>query len=318
YIREGRESEPKRVVVKRFSPGWVAAAAVVIVLLGAGWWFMTRRAGVDAAVSRAPFLPAAGDSHPVTMILGDGRVMYPEAFRVGERIAGDGGMTITRTANGVAYSIDAGGARDENPVTHNIHIGRGRTGSFQIRFVDGSRVLLDTDTRFAYSVGLRTGPEPVVEGQAFFSIAHNDPSHPLKIWTGKGESVTVLGTSFNVRSYPGEVRGTVDLYSGRLRVDRMELRKMAGPDDIPAWTRPPAKSPYFEFQNTPLPEALQEVAAWYGKDVFNPGDIQGVRVTGKLPRGETLEHTLGALQLVQGRHAVLKSSEDTILVAAGD
>lgn len=340
HIRESKEErEPVRSIAWR-AWRWPAAAVIVLGLLGGGLWFGMRKANDTAGtVVRAPFMPAAaeGGNDAVVLMLSDGRLVHPTAARVGERIAEDGGLSISRTANGIIYAKISDGGDAQMSLTHSIHIGRGLIGSFQVRFPDGSKVSLDTNTRLAYAVPLRAGPEPVVEGQAFFAIAHNDPAHPLRIWTGKDESLTVLGTSFNVRSYPGEHRGTVELYTGKLRVNRkrdslllvadrsavmteergLQLQTMGPHDGIPAWTRPPAKSPYFEFQNTPLAEALQEVASWYGMNVSNPGDVPGVPLTGKWPHGETLEHTLQALQQVQGRNAALRSRQDTIIVAPG-
>lgn len=341
HIRRSKEAEaePVRPVGRRVWR-WPAAAAIGLILLGAGWWFGSRRAGdVAGTVTRASFMPLAaeGGDDAVTLMLGDGRLIHLATVRAGVRIAEEGGLSITRTANGIAYTQLSGDADAVKAVVHSIHIGRRLVGSFQVRFPDGSKVSLDTNSRLAYSLPLRTGPEPVVEGQAFFAIAHNDFAHPLIIWTGKRKNVTVLGTSFNVRNYPGEARDTVELYSGKLRVNNrqesllleagrravvggdgeLQLQSMGAHDFIPAWARPAAKSPYFEFQNTPLARALEEVASWYGMTVVNPGGVPGVPVTGKLPHGDSPENTLQALQQVQGRHAVLTSRGDTIYVAPG-
>lgn len=338
-----RQTKEEKTPVRRMgwrSWKWPAAAAIVVGLVGGGVWYGMRRTdAIVAAANRAPFMPAAaeGGNDAVVLLLSDGRLIHPAAARVGDRIAEDGGLSITRTSNGIVYANISGNNSAVQAVTHSIHIGRGLTGSFQLRFPDGSKVSLDTNSRLAYSLPLRTGPEPVVEGQAFFAIAHNDPAHPLRIWTGKGESLTVLGTSFNVRSYPGERGGKVDLYTGKLRVNRkqdslllmadrsavmtdelgLQLQAMGPHGRIPGWARPPAKSPYFEFQNTPLADAIEEVAGWYGMNVVNAGSVPGVPVSGKLPRSESMEHTLKALQQVQGRSAVLRSVADTIYVGPG-
>jgi len=342
HIRRSKEAEAEpigRVAWRAWR--WPAAAAIGLVLLGGGWWFGLRRANDAAgAVTRAPFMPLAaeGGDDAVTLMLGDGRLIHPATARIGERIVEAGGLSITRTINGIAYTkLSEKDADAMKPVVHSIHTGRRLIGSFQVGFPDGSRVSLDTNSQLAYSLPLRTGPEPVVEGQAFFAIAHNDPAHPLTIWTGKGQSLTVLGTSFNVRSYPGEAQGAVELYTGKLRVNRkrdnlvldagrraimtgdgeLELQAMGPHGYIPAWARPPAKSPYFEFRDTPLGGALEEVAGWYGLSVVNPGDVRGVPVTGKLPHGESPEEVLQALQQVQGGHAVLQIRGDTLYVAPG-
>lgn len=341
YIRKSRETEAgSEPQAERFGWGRMTAAAIVLVLIGGVWWYLRDRAGDAAPVRKALFAAAAGASTNVEMTLANGRVIHPEAARPGELIGRDGQAEIFRTYTGIRYS--AVGETGSEATTHSISIGRGigrgLAGSFTIMFPDGSKVSLDTNTRFAYSVQLKSGPEPVVEGQAFFEIAHNDPAHPLRVWTGNGESMTVLGTAFNVRSYADEPEGKVELYSGKLRVNRkrdsillepnsmavmgkgqgLALRKMGRHGEVPDWMHSPVKSPYFEFQNTPLPIALREVADWYGKSVIVTNGVDGVPITGKLPHSETLEHTLNALQQVQGRNALLRIRTDTIILSPGN
>jgi ferric-dicitrate binding protein FerR (iron transport regulator) len=338
HIRESKGESVPVVPFRRRVWRWVAAAAAVGTLIGGGWFFSSRSGGGSDAVKKASLVAMVGSGSDITMSVGNGRVVHPLRFKSGEVIGDFEGVRVVRTDNGVGYAISGvGGQASGLAATHHINIGRNVSQAFQVSFPDGSQVWLDTNTRFAFAAPLRGEVEPVVEGQAFFQIAPHDPGHPLRIWTGKGEMLRILGTSFTVRSYAGEAQGKVELYTGKVQVHRkkdslllapdqlavmteaggLELQKMGPHGKIPVWTRPPAKSPYFEFQNTPLSEALHEVAVWYGQNVFNPDHVEGVDVTGKLPRSESLEHTLQALQQVQGWHAVLKNKADTIYVSRG-
>jgi len=341
HIRESKGEVVQVIPSRQWVRRWVTAAAAVIVLIGSGW-FVAKYGGVrPEVIKRASLVAMVGSGSDITMSLGRGSV-HPLRFRSGEVIGVFDGVKIVRTDNGVGY-VNSDPNRFVAAVsgvsaTHSINVGRDVTQAFQVSFPDGSQVWLDSNTRFAYSVPLRSGMEPVVEGQAFFKIAPHDPGHPLRLWTGKGEALLVLGTSFTVRRYAGEAQGRVELYTGRLQVHHkkdsvllapdlmavvtegrgLKLEKMGPHEEIPGWARPRARSPYFEFQNTPLPEALREVAAWYGQSVSNPDNIQGVPVTGKLPHSESMSHTLQALQQVQGWHATLKANADTIYVSPGD
>ncbi|HEY4338276.1 MAG TPA: FecR family protein [Puia sp.] len=342
HIRESKENElaPAHEHDRNIPWGWIAAASVVVLVFGFGWWRQEQRTELAGRpVEKAQFIasvsPAAHSG--VEVWLADGQVVHPENLKPGETRTANGEILFTRTEDGIEYAPSTNEDNDK-AATQYISIGRGVRQAFQVKFPDGTRIWLDSNTRIAFGRDFRTGPEPVLEGQAFFDVARHDPAHPLRVWTGRGESMTVLGTSFNVRSYAADARATVELYTGKLRVNRdkdsllltpsqmalmtadngLQLQSMGVHGDTPLWMLPAGKSPYFEFQNTPLSLALNEVAGWYRKSVSNPEGVPGIPVTGKLAHSQTLENTLAALQRVQSGHAILRSNADTIFVTRGD
>jgi transmembrane sensor len=82
---------------------------------------------------------------------------------------------------------------------------------------DGSSVTLNADSRLKYPAGF-DGPirEVYLTGEAFFNI-QKDPDHPFIIHTDK-MTIRVLGTSFNVRSYPGDAVMETTLLQGSIEV----------------------------------------------------------------------------------------------------
>jgi transmembrane sensor len=348
HVREGKGEESpnkiesrttERMISRKKSIGpdatrWVAAASVVLMLAGMGWWYSAwKSAGGGELKLQQPLaatLPRAS-GHGVEMRLAGGKIIDASSVQPGAVLAREGGVVITRTSNGVGYAPEG---RMDDRVIHTISTDGSLRQPFEIDLPNGSKVWLDGRTRFAYTPGLREGAEPVVEGQAFFVIAPSVASRPLRVWTGKGEVLTVLGTSFNVRSFAAEPESKVELYTGALRVtrktdslllkpSRMVLLKseialasleMGVHGEIPDWMHPPAASPYFEFRNTPLSTALAEVAGWYRKTIANPDSVKGIPVTGKLPRSKPLGNTLQALEQVQEGKVFLVERGDTIHV----
>jgi transmembrane sensor len=84
----------------------------------------------------------------------------------------------------------------------------------QISLPDGSRLSLDTDSAVdvAFSPGRRS--LTLVKGRALFDV-ERDPSRPFQVRAGDRE-VVALGTRFDVRVDPGQVR--VTLFEGRVAV----------------------------------------------------------------------------------------------------
>ena len=82
---------------------------------------------------------------------------------------------------------------------------------------DGTEVWLNSQTKLTYPA-LFSGKERrvTVEGEAFFDVAKN-PEKPF-IVSSQGVEMKVLGTKFNVHSYPGKETIQTSLLEGGLKV----------------------------------------------------------------------------------------------------
>jgi transmembrane sensor len=91
----------------------------------------------------------------------------------------------------------------------------GERKSFQLP--DGSKVMLNAGSSLRIPVGFnRSGREISLEGEAFFDVAR-DASKPFVIHTAKMD-IKVLGTSFNVKAYPGDARTETSLLTGSVEI----------------------------------------------------------------------------------------------------
>ena len=84
---------------------------------------------------------------------------------------------------------------------------------------DGTRVWLNAASRITYAkdFGGAGGREVTLSGEAFFDVTHN-PAKPFVIHTTRVD-IKVLGTSFNVKSYPTEKTTETVLVHGSIEVD---------------------------------------------------------------------------------------------------
>ncbi len=86
-----------------------------------------------------------------------------------------------------------------------------------IRLPDGTQVWLNGGTKLSYSNDfIKNTREVDLVGEAFFDVSH-DPAHPFIIHTNK-INIKVLGTAFNVRSYPQDETVETSLVRGKIEV----------------------------------------------------------------------------------------------------
>lgn len=89
----------------------------------------------------------------------------------------------------------------------------------QVVLPDGSTVWLLAGSTLRYPEAFPEGQRPVelVNGMAFFSVAHN-PQSPFTVTAPGDVRTTVLGTSFNITGYEESDHVTVSVRTGRVNV----------------------------------------------------------------------------------------------------
>lgn len=86
-----------------------------------------------------------------------------------------------------------------------------------VKLPDGSSVWVNSDSRLQYADNFKGELREVwLDGEAFFDVK-KDPAHPFIIHTDKIK-IKVLGTSFNVKSYPEDQVIETSLIKGRIEV----------------------------------------------------------------------------------------------------
>ncbi len=82
---------------------------------------------------------------------------------------------------------------------------------------DGSRIQLNENSKIRYPKSFLNNKRSVfLEGEAFFDVVHDSKSM-FSVLSGKVETM-VLGTSFNIRAYPGQLTVEVLVKSGMVSV----------------------------------------------------------------------------------------------------
>ena len=174
----------------------VAAILAGILCLGAGTWFILRRphdislaADRGASLPSAPSVPGSSKALPSPAVSSPTDPSTALHSRAGVSHDDQGGKT-------------AGWQRDRADSTARIAV-----------LPDGSVVTLNKHADIVYASDGRT---ILLHGEAFFSAAPN-PAKPFVV-QASDLAVTVLGTSFNIRSVAGRTEVIVE--TGAVRVNR--------------------------------------------------------------------------------------------------
>lgn len=175
-----------------------------------------------------------------------------------------------------------------------------RGGQFKVVLSDGSEVWLNAGSQLRYPTTF-TGDSREVEliGEAYFQVKHN-PKKPFKVHT-EDQHIQVLGTSFNISSYPNTTTSTT-LAHGKVSVSNglnsilpslilapgeqavstsgKLLKQNADIAKVTAW-----KDGLFKFQKSSVQDITAQLERWYDiKFVFKNKTIPARQITGEIPR----------------------------------
>ena len=228
-------------------------------------------------------------------------------WRVTAAVAAIAALIVVAKLSGVLdrLSIARPGAVAERTIT--THPGE----RAQIDLTDGSRITLASESTVRYPANMTgTRREVTLTGEAMFVVAH-DEVRPFVI-RANGALVKDVGTTFDVRAYPGDthvsvvvVEGSVDLGGAesaapirRLRRGELGKRDVHGaielrvvdPARYIAWT-----DGQLLFDETPMRDVAAQLARWYGTPVVIADSALSTRdFTGSF-NGEALPKVLAVI-----------------------
>lgn len=259
---------------------WRLWAAVLVLPLCLSYFLLHRMGGepeqAETVAVGQPGVPKA------VLTLADGSVVElkgDDEFELKEL----DGTRINKDSAMLAYvqgsDSPVGGAQ---PVYNRVDIPRG--GEYSLILSDGTVVYLNamSSLRFPVSFGGDTR-EVELTGEAWFQVA-KDTAHPFIVRTGEIR-VQVLGTQFNISSYPEDAAVRTTLVEGSVRVsegrghESVVIRpsqqavfcKSSGVLEVEevdvspfiAW-----KNGKFDFRDWRLEDIMVYLSRWYKIDVF--------------------------------------------------
>ncbi|MBW6536487.1 MAG: DUF4974 domain-containing protein [Mariniphaga sp.] len=147
---------------------------------------------------------------------------------------------------------------------------------------DGTTGFLNSGSTLSYPVAFDKTRQVELTGEAYFDVYHNEQS-PFTVKTGK-LNVRVLGTTFNVISYPGEVTEEIILQTGKVEVmdnagktltelnpdqrltvnheDQTAKRSTVIASQYTGWTEGK-----LVFRNEDMKQVAQRLSRWYNAEI---------------------------------------------------
>lgn len=260
---------------------WLPIAASLLIVLGIGLLFMTRHTQGPSAANKYASDVAPGKKS-ATLVLSDGREILLNNAHSGA-LANESGVEITKSGTGeLIYEHQGDSSQKVKYNTLKTSIGE----TYAVTLPDGSRVWLNASSEIRYPSSFAGLKKRSVElkGEGYFEVS-KDKRHPFTVKTS-GQLVEVLGTHFDINSYPEEKSTLTTLLEGSVKVsgggssksDDQAVTLRPGQqsratgtviavaevpvDDIVAW-----KNGYFMFNSETLENAMTKVTRWYSVNV---------------------------------------------------
>ncbi|UOE52053.1 FecR family protein [Mucilaginibacter sp. SMC90] len=319
---------------KSGKPRWIVYAAAIILLAALTITLNKRRTAEQPKNMANLHNDIPPGTNKATLTLADGSIIVLDSTKHGQ-IARQQNIVIKEDENGkVVYEPANASEASESPATPapaetiamNI-LATPRGGQYQVVLPDGTKVWLNAASSLKYPATF-TGSERRVEltGEAYFEVA-KDPSKPFNVKTAS-QTVTVLGTHFNINSYTDEGTTKTTLLEGSVRVTNnagqsvkiipgeqaintlsyINVNANANVDEAIAW-----KNGKFMFNNTDLQTIMRQLSRWYEVDVEYHGKAAQKHYMGRISRNVPVSQifeilkTSGLNFTINGRKIIVKS-----------
>lgn len=292
----------KQKSIKKLSLWYVAAACFVGLTIIGVWTIKSKDQNNNIDVTKL-----AENLHPggnkATLHFSDGSSLGLDQRHNGIVI----GSSITYNDGSVAL----GSNTDKK---HIMTLSTPRGGQYQIVLSDGTKVWLNADTRLTYPDKFTESQRLVeLDGEAYFEVTKS-AGRPFIVMTAK-EKIEVLGTHFNVYSYPNELESKVSLQEGKVKVsvptgkekvlapgqqavvdgENLHVQQVAIEESI-SW-----KNDEFMFNNEPLGTVLKQVARWYDVDIEVDPSLVNMTLWGSVSRLDTFDKVLKIIKMTDDK-----------------
>ncbi|MEN5232481.1 FecR family protein [Sphingobacterium faecium] len=179
-------------------------------------------------------------------------------------------------------------------------------GIYRLTLPDGSKVVLNSGSSLTYPLQFEDTLRLVkLEGEGYFEVSP-DKSKPFKVQSGT-QTLTVLGTHFNIQSYAGEriqttlLEGKVSLNAigakallspgqqATIKNDTYQVRKVNVQEAI-AWSKN-----LFIFNNIPLIQIFKGLERWYDVEFIYSKTLTNEPYLMEIPKDRKLSEILSSI-----------------------
>ena len=244
--------------------------------------------------------------------------------------------TVNSDGKELSYSIknrSSSNFKNEKIASNFLTIPRG--GQFSLNLEDGTKILLNSDSKIKYPVKFIKGKKRQVEllyGEAFFDVSSSKNYNGSEfIVSTKTQKINVLGTKFNVKSYGGDDVITTTLVEGKVKVENGENQILLFPNqqskvdsnsaiidvsdvDVAqqiSWTKG-----LFSFNDTSLEDIMHTLSRWYDLEfIFKSANQKKFIFSGILERTKSIEDILFIIEKTSSSNEInFEINNQTIII----
>lgn len=284
----------------------ISIAAGIILVLLLGYYSQDRPVGEDRLVSLENISVSPG-MKKATLILNDGEKVELDSSK---NIILEKSDVLIRNSN---KSLDYQHTSNQIPAENFNQLVVPRGGEYFLRLADGTEIWVNSETVLRYPVVFGQNERRIeLIGEAYFEVK-SDSLWPFIVASGE-QTIRVLGTSFNVKSYADEDEIVTSLVEGVVTIqvngentfweilepgiqsvyikgsDRIKLQKV----DMKQFTS--WKDGRFYFRKKPVGEILKTLSRWYDVEfVVKSIDLEQLQFNGNLKRYDNIQPILNQL-----------------------
>ncbi|WP_256006857.1 FecR family protein [Pedobacter deserti] len=300
--------EPAKKIVR-----WIAIAAACAVLVSGVLFFVKKekvqktKAIAAYSVSTAKPKEVQAGKTGATLTLASGKKIYISDKTSGQ-LAEEAGVRISLTKDGrLQYTLSA--AQVEANAMNMLETAKGE--QIELVLPDNSLVFLNAASSIKYAANFADKKERKLEitGEAYFEV-EKDKRRPFIVKAGK-QSVQVLGTRFNIKSYADEpdIRTTLIEGSVKINAEGVKSGVILKPDqqaafngsaimvaEVEAHSFVSWKEGKFLFVSEDMESIMRQVSRWYNVDVSVADHLKKIKLTGSVSRFANISTLLEKLE----------------------
>lgn len=244
--------------------------------------------------------------------------------------------TVNSDGKELSYSIknrSSSNFKNEKIASNFLTIPRG--GQFSLNLEDGTKVLLNSDSKIKYPVKFIKGKKRQVEllyGEAFFDVSSSKNNNGSEfIVSTKTQKINVLGTKFNVKSYSEDNVITTTLVEGKVKVENGENQILLFPNqqskvdsnsaiidvsDVDVSQQISWIKGLFSFNDTSLEDIMHTLSRWYDLEfIFKSANQKKFIFSGILERTKSIEDILFIIEKTSSSNEInFEINNKTIII----
>ena len=232
----------------------------------------------------------------------------------------DGSILISEN-NNKSQSIKSGRKRNR------LIVPRGQRS--YLSMPDGSKIWVNSGTEVEFPALMDHNKREVnVSGEIYLEVS-KDPKRPFTV-KGDNFSVEVLGTKFNISSYPGDIVKRVVLLEGKVKVQSsnnqsliLDPNQMAAitknnltVHEVDAYNYISWKDGVLTLNSQPLSDVVDYLERYYGVEIESCAKADRMKCNGKLILTDSIEDVLNSIAMTMPVKIVKK--DDKIKICSTD